>query len=284
MNQVPNGFIDLNLNLSKLTTKELNKLLNELIEYGYRVLAFNTLVDLEVLHGPQQSKAKKKKSGPAEDPIPLPITHHDINEEISSKIKILQRITVKYSEPGQVIKLKDSKNFKQYQIFAVQPSSISAFSHACSILEVDIISFGCEDRLSFPLSRKMYQVAVQRGIHFEVCYSSLIVSSDSRIHCIQTCHLISISGKSKALILSSGASHSLHVRSPHEIQSMALLLGLSHVQAKQSIESYPRAVLLRAYGRRLGKTLFNIEETPSEETNVDESSLPPSLKKLKMEE
>lgn len=32
MNQVPNGFIDLNLNLSKLTTKELNKLLNEFIE------------------------------------------------------------------------------------------------------------------------------------------------------------------------------------------------------------------------------------------------------------
>ncbi|KAI5730513.1 hypothetical protein M8J76_014567 [Diaphorina citri] len=275
MQSVPYGYIDLNGDFSKLTTKEIHKTLNTFIQYGYKVVAVNTYLDLDSSQGPKPSK-QKKKGIPTEDPVPSPPTYN-IPENISLKIQIVSRITVKYSDPAQILKIKDSKNFKQFQIFAVQPSTVNAFSHACSTLDVDLISFSCEEKLPFSVSRKMYQVAVQRGIHFEICYITLIVSSDTRINCIQTCHALSIAGKSHNMILSSGASHPIHIRSPHEIQSVALMLGLSHVQAKQSMEAHPKSLLLRAYGRKLGKTLFDIQ-------TLDDPDQPPSLKKLKMEE
>uniref|UniRef100_A0A8D8Q7Z3 Ribonuclease P protein subunit p30 n=1 Tax=Cacopsylla melanoneura TaxID=428564 RepID=A0A8D8Q7Z3_9HEMI len=161
MNPVPYGYVDLNADFSKFTTKEIIKTLNVFIEYGYRVIAVNTFVDMESLAS-QPSKPKKKKSGPVEDPVPCP-QRFDVPEDISNKIEILRRVTVKYSEPGQIIKLRDSKNFKQYQVFAVQPSTLNAFSHACSTLEVDLISLSCREKLPFTIPRKMYQVAVQRG-------------------------------------------------------------------------------------------------------------------------
>ncbi|KAL1458749.1 hypothetical protein WDU94_008868 [Cyamophila willieti] len=263
MNPVPYGYIDLNADFSKLTTKEIIRTLNLFIEYGYRVIAINTFVDMESLAS-QPSKPKKKKSGPMEDPVPCPHTF-DIPEDISNKVELLKRVTVKYSEPGQIIKLRDSKNFKQYQVFAVQPSTLNAFSHACSTLEVDLITLSCKEKLPFTIPRKMYQVAVQRGIHFELCYADLITSTDSRINCIQASHSLSIVGKSRGLILSSGSQSFIHIRSPHEVQCVSLMLGLSHVQAKQSIQDFPRHLLQRAYGRRLGKTLFDIQTQESQD-------------------
>lgn len=66
-------------------------------------------------------------------------------------------------------------------------------------------------------SRKLYMVAVAKNIHFEISYAPAILDSTSRKNIISKSHRYHAYGKSKNIIISSGAGSILFVRGPYDI-------------------------------------------------------------------
>lgn len=66
-------------------------------------------------------------------------------------------------------------------------------------------------------SRKLYMVAVAKNIHFEITYAPAIIDSTSRKNIISKSHRYHAYGKSKNVILSSGAGSIIFVRGPYDI-------------------------------------------------------------------
>ena len=70
------------------------------------------------------------------------------------------------------MKNPSSPVLKSYDIFAVQPTSEKMFQQVCSSpIEVDIIVLAQNTRQPFSLRVPTIKLAIERGIHFEICYS-----------------------------------------------------------------------------------------------------------------
>lgn len=64
---------------------------------------------------------------------------------------------------------------KSYDIFAIEPTTEKLFQQACSSpMEVDIIVLAQADRQRFPLRVPTIKMALERGVHFELCYSGAL--------------------------------------------------------------------------------------------------------------
>ena len=64
-------------------------------------------------------------------------------------------------------------------------------------MDIDIISFDPENAGVGKCTRKMYCLAVSRGISFEIVYSPAIRDSTARKNIIQMSHIYHAIGKSK---------------------------------------------------------------------------------------
>lgn len=87
---------------------------------------------------------------------------------------------------------------------------------------------------------------MRRGIYFELQYSEAIINSTSRKKLITTGHKYHAIGKSKNIIITSGALNRFHIRGPYDIANLGLIFGLSEEQSKYSILGQCRSLLLRA--------------------------------------
>lgn len=252
------GFCDLSIN-RKFDLKKLE----EIEKLGYNTIALNTYVE-EPEEGP---KPKKKKGGNKEknDYIPPPI---EIPKEIkdSTKLNILQRVTVEFSESGVSHKMNQSDNIKKYDIIAVVPKTQAAFQYASGNMDIDVISFEKEGRLPFKVIRKLYRQAVERGIFFEIMYSPAIRDSTARKNIITNAHTYFTVGKSKNLIITSAAESDFHLRTVCDVISMGFLFGLSSNQSLEAVRNNCRRLILKAEGRRQGKH-FMLVETINENDN-----------------
>ncbi|PSN41761.1 Ribonuclease P protein subunit p30 [Blattella germanica] len=276
------GFCDVNIRVEGDNLSTLRKTCNTLIDYGYQTIALNTCCEGSIF----ESKKKKKKGEPQDrptDPIPEP-GYADLVKEFEGSLKIYQRLTVSIANQLEAHKLSQSPNAKKYNILAI---------HACSSMDIDIISFDPDHIGSVKCARKMYNLAVNRGICFEIMYTPAIRDSSIRKNIIQMAHTYHTYGKSRNIIISSGATNPLHVRGPYDIINLSLLFGLSEEQAKGAITTTCRQLLLKAAGRRLGKTVIiasrnqntigkNSGDLDIENMDIDESELP-AQKRLKQE-
>lgn len=146
-------------------------------------------------------------------------------------------------------------NLQKFHIIAGQPKNDAAWTHCCSTFAGDIISFSPEDPKIF-INRKTYQVAVNRGLFFEIKYSEAIRNSSHRKDMIKVTHNYHSRGKSKAVVMSSGAENIFELRGPYDVANLGLIFGLSEEQGKNAIGSNCRKLLLNAESRRAGKTFF----------------------------
>ncbi|XP_045765460.1 ribonuclease P protein subunit p30 [Maniola jurtina] len=244
------GFCDLFVDKSY----DLNKV--NLIEMlGFNTIALNTHVE-EVSEEP---KKKKKKSEPTEakDFVPLPV---EIPEEIkkNSKLNILQRVTIEFSDSSIAPKLNKSENIKKYDIIAVVPKTLQAFQYACGSLDIDVITFDPQIRIPFKVSRKLYRQAVERGIFFELMYSAAIRDSMSRKNIISTAHNYHAVGKSKNIIVTSGAQNCAQCRGVHDVINLGFILGLNSNQCLEVIRDNAQRLILKTQGRKCGKHYMEV--------------------------
>lgn len=245
------GFCDLSISRSYDFDK-----LNLVDKFGFHTVAINTLIE-EASEEPKKKK-KKGESKEKKDFIPSPL---EITEEVTNntKLNILQRVTIEFSDSSISHKLNQSENLKKYDIIAVIPKTLQAFQYACGTLDVDIITFESECRIPFKISRKLYRQAVERGIFFELMYSPAIKDSTSRKNIISTAHTYHAVGRSKNIIVSSGAENDTQVRDVHDVINLGFILGLNSSQSLEVIKDNARRLILKAEGRRSGKLYLKVE-------------------------
>lgn len=258
------GFCDLcisnNIDLEKIECFE---------KLGYSTIALNTYVEEPT--GEPKPKKKKGESREKKDYIP---ELFNIPKEVteSSKLNILQRVTIEFSESGIAHKLNQSENLKKFHIIAVVPKTLAAFQYACASMDIDIISLESSGRIPFKVNRKLYKQAIDRGIFFELMYSPAIKDSSARKNIITTAHNYYAVGKSKSIIITSGADDYMYLRGVQDVIGIGFLFGLNSNEGMESIRSNARRLILKAEGRRLGKHHMVIETVNENEklNNKDE--------------
>lgn len=114
---------------------------------------------------------------------------------------------------------------------------------------------------------------------FEIKYSEAIRNSSHRKDMIKVTHNYHSRGKSKGVIMSSGAENMFELRGPNDVANLGLLFGMSEEQGKNAIGSNCRKLLLNAGSRRAGKTFFVMTakgpivfSSSEEENSEDEDS------------
>ncbi|XP_050343603.1 ribonuclease P protein subunit p30 [Nymphalis io] len=238
--------------------------LNYIEKLGFNTIAINTHVE----EGSDEPKKKKKKNDPKEkrDPIPAPV---EIPEGVknTTKLNILQRVTIEFSDSSISHKFSQSENLRKYDIIAVLPKTLQAFHYACGTLDVDIITFEPQTRLPFKVSRKLYRLAVERGMFFELIYSPAIRDSSSRKNIISTAHNYHAIGKSKNIIVTSGAENCTQIRGVHDVVNLGFVLGLNSNQSLEAIRNNPHKLILKAQGRRCGKHYMEVTSADTQSDN-----------------
>lgn len=256
------GFCD--LSISKKF--ELDKL-QFIKKLGYHTVALNTYVE-----EPCEEPKKKKKKGENKeknDYIPeLIVVPKEITE--SCNLNILQRVTIEFSDSGIAHKLNRSENLRNYDIVAVVPKTLQAFQYACATMDIDIISFEPEGRIPFKVNRKLYRQAVERGIFFELMYSPAIRDSTARKNIISSSHIYHAVGKSKNIIITSGAENHMFVRGVNDVINIGFLFGLNGNESLEVVRSNARILILKAEGRKRGKHYMTVEDIDKSENKKTE--------------
>ena len=277
-----NGFYD--MSVKALGKASLVNTLTTLIELGYDTVALNQVVEESAFV--VKDKTKKRKGDVEVNVIPPPINLDDIPKEVKNCLQILHRVTVYFSSPDMAHKMVSSDNFKKYDIVSVIPTTKAALQHTCQGLDVDIISLDVSDKMAVRWSRKLYNMALDKGIWFELPYASAVLDSSARRNLIDAGHQYHAFGKSKNILISSGAENPLQVRGPYDIINLGLLLGLSGEQARSSITNAGRSVVLRAESRRRGKavvimeSISNFPDTEQNNEDMEDLSFQPAVKKI----
>jgi RNase P/RNase MRP subunit p30 len=75
---------------------------------------------------------------------------------------------------------------------------LPSLQHTCQGLDVDIISLDVSDKMAVRWSRKLYNMALDKGIWFELPYASAVLDSSARRNLIDAGHQYHAFGKSKA--------------------------------------------------------------------------------------
>ncbi|XP_031342142.1 ribonuclease P protein subunit p30 isoform X2 [Photinus pyralis] len=256
------GYFDYNIP-NQCISSDFERTAKRLCEFGYCTIAINQTIDESALEE-SITEGKKKKKIDKGDIVPPPIYPKGYET-----LKILNRLTIAFTNPDIINRIIKSPNFKKYDIIAAQPESQQAFQFTCTSFEADIFSFNPSTKPNYRLQRKLYYLLIERGAYFELMYGPAIEDSTKRKNILATAHMYHSFGKSRNIIISSGITNSLLLRSPYDVTNLGLLFGLTDGQAKDAVLNNGRNVYIHGVGRRLGKTILLFESLTNEEYSVD---------------
>jgi len=284
------GYCDLNIPMKCDPSTTLKNVLRRAVQLGYQTIAINRQINIGDVLPASRGKKKSVSDKPASDstdfPPPQAITW-DEKDSMYSKIKgreihILHRLTVEIGDTSHVHKLIQSENAKKYDILAVMPTTDAAVQQFCQSIPVEIITFDPENEDVVRISRKMYKMATERGIYLEIPYAPMFRGNKLRRFIIAKAMVYKETGKSKNIIVSSGATSPLDLRSPFDVINLSYLFHLSEQQSKGVIHKTCRSLILHSIGRRCGKCVATVSKSsdlpeseqwavPSELDTSDES-------------
>ncbi|XP_015369439.1 PREDICTED: ribonuclease P protein subunit p30 isoform X2 [Diuraphis noxia] len=226
--KTPYGYCDLRVERVN------DDIIDAYIEHGYSIIAVNTTLNCSLLGNVNSNKKKRKfaecndENDEEKDWVPTPKL---INDNYS-KLTILNRLTIQITNIGQLQKID----------IVTSPS-------------VDIIT--CNMKTS--ITPKDYTIAIEKNIYFEISYCPMLFNSNIRQDTFTLAHLLYIKGKSKNLIITSGAANKLDIRNPHDVMNLGILLGLSRKLSMKSITQGCYSIILKSYGRKLGKSAIHLK-------------------------
>ncbi|XP_067408923.1 ribonuclease P protein subunit p30 isoform X2 [Emydura macquarii macquarii] len=238
---------------------------------GYSTVAINHVIDFK-----EKKQEIVKPISPSELFPSLPIIQGK-----SKPIKIVTRLTLVVSDPSHCNVLRStSANIRLYDIIAVFPKTEKLFHVACTNLDVDVICINVTEKLPFYFRRPPVNMAIERGIYFELLYTPAIKDSTMRRYTISNALSLMQISKGKNTVISSAAERPLELRGPYDVANLGLLFGLSESDAKAAVSTNCRAVLLHGETR---KTAFGVVYTKKTPRAADEESILPVCKKAKTE-
>ncbi|XP_019177639.1 PREDICTED: uncharacterized protein LOC109172840 isoform X4 [Ipomoea nil] len=163
---------------------------------------------------------------------------------VSAPFRQYTRLTVMVDSPAQASVLNfGNPVLKSYDIVAVKPLNQNAFDHACRTSEVDIITIDFSEKLLFRLKQPMVKAAIQRGVYFEITYSSLLIDAQARRQMISNAKLLVDWSRGKNIILTSDAPSVTEFRGPYDVVNLVSLLGLSLEHAKAALSKNCRTLI-----------------------------------------
>ncbi|GAN02587.1 ribonuclease P complex subunit Pop2 [Mucor ambiguus] len=187
----------------------------------------------------------------------------------------LTRVTLIVEDVKQNYQLAASSAYPNIDILAVRPTNFDICKHACQTYEVDLISLDLAKSRALP-GFVAAQVAVNRGIFFEVCYSQSFRDPSKRFLFFNNVKRLVEVTRGHNLIFSSEAMRALDIRRPADLRILGSMFGMTHDQIEATVTvNYPR-LLKRAETRRLtynATIAFDKAELFAEAVAKDNSSL-----------
>ncbi|NWS51744.1 RPP30 protein, partial [Chunga burmeisteri] len=232
---------------------------------GYSAVALNHVIDFK-----EKKQEIVKPVSPSELFPSLPIV-----QGTSKRIKVLTRLTLVVSDPSHCNLLRStSANIRFYDIIAVFPKTEKLFHIACTTLDVDLVCINVTEKLPFYFRRPPVNMAIDRGIYFELLYTPAIKDSTMRRYTIS--NAISLMQICKGKV-SSQSEHKL-LNSIQILLELGLLFGLSESEAKAAVSTNCRATMLHGETR---KSACGVVYTVKKPRKVEEEETLPACKKAK---
>ncbi|KAJ3181264.1 Ribonuclease P protein subunit p30 [Geranomyces variabilis] len=137
-----------------------------------------------------------------------------------------------------------------YDLLAVQPTTEKVFQVACSSYEVDIISLEMGSRLPFFLRPPSINMAISRGVYFEISYGAAIRDQTARKHLVSNAAALMRLTGGKNVIITSAAEKAMEVRGPYDVINLGHIFSMNPDRAKHALDANCRAVRMHAATRR----------------------------------
>ncbi|NXA34554.1 RPP30 protein, partial [Eudromia elegans] len=148
---------------------------------------------------------------------------------------------------------------------------------ACTTLDVDLVCINVTEKLPFYFRRPPVNVAIERGIYFELLYAPAIKDSTMRRYTIS--NAISLMQICKGKVSSRRENKPLELRGPYDVANLGLLFGMSEGDAKAAVSTNCRATLLHGETRRSACGVVYTVKKPRK-VEEEETTLP-ACKKAK---
>ncbi|NXK02169.1 RPP30 protein, partial [Herpetotheres cachinnans] len=232
---------------------------------GYSAVALNHVIDFK-----EKKQEIIKPVSPSELFPSLPIV-----QGTSKRIKVLTRLTLVVSDPSHCNLLRStSANIRLYDLIAVFPKTEKLFHIACTTLDVDLVCINVTEKLPFYFRRPPVNMAIDRGIYFELLYTPAIKDSTMRRYTIS--NAISLMQICKGKVSSQSESELIN---SVQILLEGLLFGLSESEAKAAVSTNCRATVLHGETR---KSACGVVYTVKKPRKVEEEETAlPACKKAK---
>ncbi|CAC5414100.1 RPP1 [Mytilus coruscus] len=175
----------------------------------------------------------------------------------TKQFRQLSRFSTIMEDVAQLQKL-NTPEIQAFDLVAVQPLTEKIFHVAVSSLKIDIITVDVTQKLPYPIKRPLINVALERGIYFEIQYSPAIRDSTSRKYMIANAQTLIRVCKGKNVIISSGCQKAMDLRGPHDVANLGLLFGMSQEQAKAAISTNCQSLLLHSESRKIIKSTVGV--------------------------
>ena len=192
------------------------------------------------------------------NPIPMAALSKHF-EKSFPKARLFSRLTLMVADPAQIQGLAKIQN--HFDILAVQPTTEKALQLAVSNLDIDIVSLNLSQRLPFYLKHKTVCSGVDRGVHFEISYATLIggpagytnngsemvlstTALAARKNFFSNALQLIRASRSRGLVVSSGATHPLQLRNSSDILTVLKTIGLESGRTKHCVTTSPERALV----------------------------------------
>ncbi|KAG1439660.1 hypothetical protein G6F56_012220 [Rhizopus delemar] len=136
---------------------------------------------------------------------------------INSKypLSILKRLTI---DTDTIFNNEDIASLRQdYDLISLKTRSDELFELACKELNLDVISFHFDERLSFELNPLLIKRAMERRVYFEISYAPTIKDKQARLYTLQIAKELYECTKGQYWIISSETESVSDIRNPYDI-------------------------------------------------------------------
>ncbi|KAH8700993.1 putative ribonuclease P complex subunit Pop2 [Talaromyces proteolyticus] len=192
--------------------------------------------------------------------VPSKLTPPQLPSNAPKSLTLLTRLTIVLSDPADTPRLANI--IPLYSIVAVRPTNEKSLLNACTNMECDLISIDLSVRFPSHFKINTLKSAFDRGVRFEICYSSGITGGgpEARRNVIGNARaLVRATREGRGIIISSEAKRALAIRAPMDIVNLACLWGFSQERGKEAIcEEVRKVVALSSLKRTSWRGIVDI--------------------------
>jgi RNase P/RNase MRP subunit p30 len=158
-----------------------------------------------------------------------------------------------------------NSTLRAFDVVAARTSDAKTFEYLCTYADVDIISLDFSQKVPFPLDKKLLDTAVTRGVYFELQYIHLLNSKRKNLLSGAQI-LIQYLRRGRNIVLSSGATTSLGLRGPLDVEALGSAMGMSEEACKLALRGNCKSILAHGESRRRKYGLVELMKTEDVKT------------------